>query len=649
MAASQGIRDSVFNIREVRVMASPIFKKEVAGMKETCMDSMAMMNKLSLSLSDLLSENTSVFIKSEGRGALATASFRGTAASHTRVTWNGMNINSPMTGMVDFSLIPVYVIDDMSLKHGAASIADQSGGLGGSVNISNKVDWNNRTEVKYTQGIGSFSTYDEFLQLALGNKTIQFKTRLYHNFSQNDYTYINRTIGHIDPETGNIVNPLDTNSHAGYKRYGMMQEFYFRPGINSVFSVKWWGQRSDRTIPRATSYEGDENSNLNNSYDKDDRVLADWNFYGSRSKLMLRAGYSAGDMLYTLKNVVPGRGLVAGVYAQNNQHNLLNAASFSYDINKRISLESSLTADFHRVSTRDTVTKTGYDKNRRDVSLMLALHYNMTERLNLNLMLRKSAYDRSFVPITPFLGFDFRMIPGSDLLLKGSVARNYHQPALNDLYWQPGGNPNLLAEEGTSFELGLEYQHLWQKNKLNAELTAYRTDIDNWIIRIPGFQGNWDPLNVKRVLSRGLEFSSRLNGFWGQLGYSVSANYAYTSSVNYGDPLVWGDESYGKQLVYVPLHSGNVISNLSFRDFFVTWQHNTFSERFTTSSNDVSKRNRLYPYYMNDVSVGKRVQLNKVTLSTELKVFNLFNETYHTVLYRPMPGRNYHLLLMVRF
>ncbi len=33
---------------------------------------------------------------------MATASMRGTAPSHTKVTWNGMSLNSPMLGMVDF-------------------------------------------------------------------------------------------------------------------------------------------------------------------------------------------------------------------------------------------------------------------------------------------------------------------------------------------------------------------------------------------------------------------------------------------------------------------------------------------------------------------------------------------------------------------
>src|SRR5210317_1517496 len=139
---SQGIRDSVFQIEGVSVAAQRIFVKEQAGMKQSHVDSTVLQNKAILSLSDLLSENTSVFIKNHGRGALASASFRGTAASHTQVSWNGININSPLAGMVDFSMIPVYIIDELHLKHGSASVADQSGGIGGSIHMNNSVNWN---------------------------------------------------------------------------------------------------------------------------------------------------------------------------------------------------------------------------------------------------------------------------------------------------------------------------------------------------------------------------------------------------------------------------------------------------------------------------------------------------------------------------
>ncbi len=645
---SQNIKDSVIHIQEIEVIADRIFKKEQAGMKETKVDSLVLLEKANLSLSELLSENTTVFIKSHGRGALATASFRGTAPSHTQVNWNGININSPMTGMVDFSLIPVYVIDDMNLKHGAASIADQSGGLGGSINIGNRVDWNKKISVKYIQGIGSYGTYDEFFKIGGGNKKFQLRTRLYHNYSENDYTFINHGIGNIDTITGQIINPLDTNKLADYTKYGILQEVYFRANDKNIFSVKYWGQWADRTIPRATSYEGQDNSNLNKQVDNDHKIVVDWKRYMEKSKLIIRSGYSQKQLDYTLKNNVPGYGLIPAIYSESKQKSLFNSLSYGYDINDKLSLKASVDFNFHDVSSRDSVKKTGYEEQRKELSAFVSVRKNFADRLNLNFMLRQDWVDDSFVPIVPFLGFDYRLFKDMDFVLKGNIAGNYHQPSLNDLYWQPGGNPNLLPEEGFTGEVGVEYQKVvLKKHLLKSEITFYRSDIDNWIIWIPSFKGYWEPRNIKRVLSQGIECNLSIKGKIKNINYSMSGIYSYTSSVNYGDPLVWGDESYGKQLVYVPLHSGNFLLNLEYKGYFFTYQHNSYSERYTTSSNNVSKRDWLYPYYMNDITLGKELKIKKVKLSAEFKIYNLFDETYHSILYRPMPGRNYMLLLMI--
>ena len=644
---SQGIQDSVFQIDGVEVRAERIFVKEQAGMKETEIDSVIFKDKVNLSLSDLLSENTAVFIKNHGRGALATASFRGTAASHTRVNWNGIIINSPMAGMVDFSLIPVYIIDELNLKHGSASMADQSGGIGGSINIQNSVNWDNRSKIKYVQGIGSYRTFDEFFHVETGKEKVRIKTRLYHNYSKNDYTFINRGIGTLDPETGEIIHPLDTNDNAAYSRYGVLQEIYYRPGSNHVFSLKYWGQQSDRTIPRATSYEGPDNSNLNNQSDTDHKVVVDWKYYGQQSKLLLRSGYSGKQLDYTQKNQVPGLGLIPIIYSVSSQKSFINTLSYSRELNPGLSIESAVNINLHDVISHDTVNKTGYQQQRFELSLFLAMRKSFADRLNINLMVRQDWVDQDRVPFVPFLGFDFRLIREMDLVLKGNIARNYHQPSLNDLYWQPGGNPALLPEQGFSVEAGLEYQLLFRQQHFKTELTLYKSDIDNWILWIPSYKGYWEPRNIKRVLSKGVEFNARLQGNLNRLKYTLAGTYAYTSSVNYGDPLAMGDESYGKQLVYIPLHSGNLMVNLSFKTYFITYQHNSYSERFTTSSNDPTRRDWLYPYFMNDLMAGKKLQLKGFSFTAEVKIYNLFNETYHSILYRPMPGRNYHLVIMI--
>lgn len=649
IAFSQQDETETRNLQVIEVVATRVFTKEEAGMKRTKVDSLTLLEKINVSLSDLLSENTPIFIKNHGRGALATASFRGTAASHTTVTWNGLNINSPMTGMVDFSLIPVYLIDDINLKHGTASIADHSGGLGGSINIKNTVNWNDTLSLKYLQGIGSYLTFNEFLQFGIGNKKFQSKTRLYHNYSKNNYTFINHHIININPETGVYEYPLDTNHQAAFKNCGLLQEFYFRFKDNHQLSAKYWGQYSDRSLPRATSYEGPEDTNINKQTDIDHNALIEWSHFSRKTKLAVQSGYVHKKLNYTLKNNVLGVGLIPTIYSESWQNCLNNKATCNYYINDSWSLEGQLSANYYNVISRDSVKKTGYAQDRFELSAFLGIRKCFWERLSLNLMLRQEFVDKDFAPLIPFLGFDVKLLKKQYFILKGNIAKNYHQPTLNDLYWQPGGNPDLLPEKGYSMEAGLEYS--WHNKVVNisSEITTYLSDIKNWIIWIPSFKGYWEPRNINKVLSKGLEANVTLELKFRRVSCKVSGNYAYTSSKNYGDPLVWGDESYGKQLVYIPLHSGNCLFNCSYKGFFITYQFNSYSERFTTSSNDVTRRDWLYPYFMNDLFFGKDFKIKKVHLSAEVKIYNLFNETYHSILYRPMPKRNFLLQLMVRF
>ena len=647
---SQGIKDSVILLKQVDVIAQKIFLKETAGMSETKIDSTILSDKINLSLSDLLSENSSVYIKNHGRGALSTASFRGTAASHTQVTWNGININSPMTGMIDFALIPIYIVDDLNIKHGSASIADNSGGLGGSINIANSVNWDNKLNIKAIQGIGSYSTYDEFISMFIGNKVIQSKTRVYHNYSKNDYTFINRLIGDIDVETGKIVNPLDTNKYADYKRYGFLQEIYWRPHNNNIFSMKWWLQKVDRSVPRVTSYEGDQNANINKQYDTDNKIVTDWNRYGSNSKLTIRSAFTNKLLDYISWYYIDGVGYEPDVYSESKQNSFLNGVNYQYNFNANYSFETRLNIDYHSVNSRDSIVeKDLYRKERLDFSLLVTWKASFFDRINMNVMLRQDLMGTQHSPIIPFLGFDFRFIKDIDWILKANIARNYRHPSLNDLYWRPGGNPLLKPEKGTSAELGTEYKIDTKFIEIKGSTLFFRNEVDNWITWLPTVKGYWQPFNIDKVLSKGIESNLHTSGEVRNFNYKLLCSYSYTSSVNYGEPQIWGDESYKKQLPFIPLHSGNIFAGISYFGFKFSWQFNAFSERFTTTAGNLSKREWIYPYYMNDISFGKELKMKHIYFDFTLKIYNLFDETYHTILYRPMPKRNYYFMITMSF
>lgn len=83
------------------------------------------------SLAELLTDYTSVYIKSLGIGALSTASFRGASPAQTKVNWNGINITPPLSGTFDFSQIPVFFTDNIDLYYGGSYVKNGSGATAG--------------------------------------------------------------------------------------------------------------------------------------------------------------------------------------------------------------------------------------------------------------------------------------------------------------------------------------------------------------------------------------------------------------------------------------------------------------------------------------------------------------------------------------
>ena len=226
-------------IKEVVIRRNK-FSSEQSGFKKTTIDSSVLVNYSCRNLSDLLSENTGIYIKSYGMGGSATPSFRGTEAGHTLIDWNGININNPMLGQSDFSLIPVGIIDDIQICYGGASMTLNNGGIGGTINLETKPVWNKETLISLNTGIGSFGQYSGLMKVRTGNYKLQTVTKCYFQNSENNFRYLNTDEG---------PQPVwQTRTNDEVRQHGFIQELYFK-NSNSVASARIWYQNSDKNLP----------------------------------------------------------------------------------------------------------------------------------------------------------------------------------------------------------------------------------------------------------------------------------------------------------------------------------------------------------------------------------------------------------------
>ena len=146
-------------------------------------------NSQHLSLNELLESSSPVYVKNYGKGQLATLSIRGNGASQTQLFWNGFKMNSHTLGQSDLSLIPSFFINSASLNYSGGSSVNGSGGIGGSLNLNNKLQWKKGVSGSLGQQFGSFTNSTTTLALSFGGKNVFQQAKVLMRKGVNDFEF----------------------------------------------------------------------------------------------------------------------------------------------------------------------------------------------------------------------------------------------------------------------------------------------------------------------------------------------------------------------------------------------------------------------------------------------------------------------------
>lgn len=657
LSQSVGSIDEGVSISEVIVYSKRPMKE--IGTQLTKLDSVALKENIALSMADVLAFNSSIFVKNYGRATLSTVAFRGTSASHTQVTWNGLKINNPMLGMTDFSMIPSYFIDDASLLHGTSSVNETGGGLGGAVKLSTKPAQNDGFGLQYIQGIGSFSTFDEFLRLTYGNKHWQSSTRVVFSSSPNDYKYRNRDKKiNVYDEDMNIIDqyyPIERNRSGAFKDFHILQEVYYNTGRGDCLGLNAWYINSNRELAMLTVDYGDDTEFENRQREQSFRGVLSWEHLRSNWKMDAKLVYQYSWMAYDYKRELGNGNMATMTESRSNINTISAVANGEYFIGNTWLFTASLSANQHFVKSVDKniIQKdgdkgiVGYNKARYEMSGSVSAKWQPIKRLGLSVVLREELVGNRWSPLIPAFFIDGILCEPGNITAKASISRNFRSPTLNDLYALPGGNPDLKSEQGWTYDAGVSFA-VGRENiySLKGSATWFESYIKDWIIWLPTTQGYFSPRNIKDVHAFGVELQGNLQLYLPK-GWNLDLNgtFSWTPSINEGEPVSPADQSIGKQLPYVPEFSSSVIGRLSWRNWTFMYKWCYYSERYTMSSNDISFSGKLPPYFMSNISLEKLLKFKWLDLSLKGVVNNLFDEEYLSVLSRPMPGINFEIFV----
>ena len=632
--------------------------KEI-GTQQTKFDSVVLKESVALSMADVLTFNSSIFVKNYGRATLSTVAFRGTSASHTQVTWNGMRINNPMLGMTDFSMIPSYFIDDASLLHGTSSVNETGGGMGGAVKLSTKPAQSDGFGAQYIQGLGSFRTFDEFLRLTYGDERWQVSTRTVFSTSPNDFEYRNHDKKeNIYDEDMNIIGqyyPTERNRSGSFRDFHLLQEAYYNTGRGDRFGLNGWYINSNRELPMLTTDYGNATDFDNRQREETFRGILSWDHLGEQWKVATKAGYIHTWMAYDYKRDV-GNGTMAHMTRSRSKiDTFYGQAEGEYYIGSNWLFTANLAVHQHIVQSEDkniirqdgNKAIVGYRKGRAELSGVLSAKWRPTDRFGISATLREEMYGTEWTPLIPALFIDGVLSERGNITAKASLSRNYRFPTLNDLYFLPGGNPDLKKESGWTYDAGLSFAAGREGSySLSGSASWFESYIHDWILWLPTVKGFFSPKNIKDVHAYGIEAKANLSvALTPEWHLSIDGNYSWTPSINEGEPMSEADRSVGKQLPYIPRHSANLTGRISWRSWSFLYKWCYYSERFTMSSNDLTLTGKLPKYFMSNITLEKALSFSRADISLKGTINNLFDEEYLSVLSRPMPGINFEFFI----
>lgn len=587
-----------------------------AGYKKTVVDSSVLMNFNHKTIAEVLSENSNIFVKSYGMGGAATLSFRGTGAGHTQVEWNGINLNNPMLGQSDLSLLPSGMIDCLDIYYGGASMSMGSGGIGGIVNLITLPKWKKETTIDINPGIGSFSRYTGLLSVRTGNASFQTVTKLFYQAAENNFRYLNRET-FSKPE-------WETRSNSQTKHQGIIQELYYRAS-NHKLSARLWYQTSDRNLP--SSMLTNQTRLTEKQYDESLRTIVSYDYSSSSVKYFVTGAYIFNRLDYTNSLI--------SIDSRNLSDMITIKAGIESEVRNGTSIKLMFGEDYN------TIKSNNYNRNTtRNTSTITASAEHNNGGLLAASVLVKEIIDRNKFLIPDFsAGLQLRIPDLEDQLFKANISRNSKIPSMNDLYWSPGGNPALKNEYAYIYELSYIIDHRFSAPvSLKSEITLFKNSIRDMVQWKPGLYSFWTADNISNVSTLGFESSFMLEYRINNLSASLKGAYTYTRAVSTGN-----DYYSGKQLLYIPEQQANATLLFSYKNIYTAWKTNLTGKRYITVDNS----HFLPAYCLNSLNAGFKMKFHKNILDVNLNADNLFNVTYQTIAHYPLPLRSYSLKLLL--
>lgn len=603
--------DTVFSLPEMTVTATRIETLlDAAGHRVERIDRRQIEMSGSRSVADVLTRNSSVYIRHYGAGQMASISLRGTGASQSGILLDGRRINDPQLGQLDLTLLPVDMLGSVEVLYGAASAIHGSDAIGGAVNLRT-ADSATSPEGTIRFGAGEYGERRISGRASLGNARQGVLIAGRVESTENDYPYYSPALGEEVRIRG-----------ADRDQASMFASAYVRRRATEA-RLSGLATRSERGIPAGSGLESYERQN--------DETLRFWT-----------------DIRRTIG---PGHIKIGGLVQHADiryQNQLLGVddlgrtLTLTADVEGETSLgpwtllagsELGRTTASHP-SIAKSVAEKRFGVFTQGVGRFGRLHTYPSLRLDVYSDGHSDVDDSPRSAVTPALAINVDAAPR--LRLRASAGRSFRMPTFNDRFWMPGGNPDLRPERGWSTDAGVSYAF----DASRAEATVFYLDTRDQIVWRPISGTVWSPFNISRTVSMGIELSAQSSLIVGPGRLDARVSYRLADTRDRSDP---SDPLYGMPLSYRPKHVGSASIEWSNNRFRLSAGTNAVGRTYT--ADDRSRWLAAYAPVHLGATVGRDMGPTRVSISG--RVENLLDARFAVVENRPMPPRHFRFSIQI--
>jgi vitamin B12 transporter len=603
--------DSTRWLKEVRVSGNRLTSVNSTSRHDTLETTPAL--KLSAgNLAAQLEREAGVFVRNYGPGNLSSFSIRGSGSSQTAVLWNGLQLQSPMLGIYDLSLIPSFLSGTTEIRYGGCSPSAGSGAMGGALMLNSDAAMRDGYDVTLFGGVGDFGHLQTGLSVNAGNKHFSSSTRFYMQQSQNDYLF-----------TG-VEGDERTQSNSAYSQTGLAQDFRLE-GKAGRLDIHGWYLKNYRQIPphmlTVSSKQEQDDESL--------RLSAAWQFSKKKWNYQLGSGWSREKIIYR----DPAAKLDETSIAQLVQPEL----QVNYQLNPKLTL----TADAGMLYSQAQVDYyEGELKSALQSTLSTAAFYS-SNQWDIQAVLRGGMFNGEALPVLPSVAIYHYSEKWPSF--RAEAARVYRNPTLNDLYWQPGGNAALKPESGYSLSASLEEVLSNKSLFANFSAGAFYSEMNELLAWMPGSDGLYSAININKVESKGLEGTVHARTCFQKINFRFTVTGQYNLAVLKESSTAYA-AGIDKQLIYTPRIFVKGQAEILYGGFSLRYFHNYTGYRYVTQDHSYY----LEPFATGEVMLSFTKKLKGVELTAFGNIKNCWDTDYQVIAWRAMPGRYWESGFLVR-